>query len=79
MKLSDVKPYVMKKQYEDYITTMLLIVQNLWSMRSSAQILDNQYQDILNMMTDVTYGLSKILLNQSMSKLCEAMRDFMTD
>lgn len=53
-----------KKQYEDSITTMILIIQNLWSMKDEAMIMDNQYRDILSMLTDVSFGLSEILANQ---------------
>jgi hypothetical protein len=55
----------MKKQYEECITASILVIQNLWSMRSSAKILDNQYRDILSLLTDVSYGLSEILTNQT--------------
>ena len=58
------KDLTMKPKYEDCITTMILIVQNLWSMRTDAQITDNQYMDILAMMDDIVYGLSEILANQ---------------
>ena len=54
-----------KKQYEECITASILVIQNLWSMRSSAKILDNQYRDILSLLTDVSYGLSEILTNQT--------------
>lgn len=59
--MNDVKA---KKQYEDSITTMILIIQNLWSMKDEAMIMDNQYRDILSMLTDVSFGLSEILANQ---------------
>ena len=59
--MNDVKA---KKQYEDSITTMILIIQNLWSMKDEATIMDNQYRDILSMLTDVSFGLSEILANQ---------------
>ena len=55
----------MKKQYEECITASILVIQNLWSMRSSAKILDNQYRDILSLLTDVSYGLSEIITNQT--------------
>ena len=55
----------MKKQYEECINASILVIQNLWSMRSSAKILDNQYRDILSLLTDVSYGLSEILTNQT--------------
>lgn len=55
----------MKEQYEECITASILVIQNLWSMRSSAKILDNQYRDILSLLTDVSYGLSEILTNQT--------------
>ena len=54
-----------KERYEDCITTTLLIIQNLWSMREDAYILDNQYRDIIGMLTDVAYGLSEIVSNQT--------------
>lgn len=54
-----------KKQYEECITANILVIQNLWSMRNSAQILDNQYRDILSLLTDVSYGLSEIITNQT--------------
>ena len=54
-----------KKQYEECITASILVIQNLWSMRNSAQILDNQYRDILSLLTDVSYGLSEIITNQT--------------
>ena len=54
-----------KKQYEECITTCILVIQNLWSMRNDALILDNQYRDILSLLTDVSYGLSEILANQT--------------
>lgn len=54
-----------KKQYEECITTSILVIQNLWSMRNDALILDNQYRDILSLLTDVSYGLSEILTNQT--------------
>ena len=53
-----------RKQYEDQITTCILIIQNLWSMRNSADIMDNQYRDVLSLLTDVSYGLSEIMANQ---------------
>lgn len=53
-----------RKQYEDQITTCILIIQNLWSMRDSADIMDNQYRDVLSLLTDVSYGLSEIMANQ---------------
>ena len=59
--MNDVKA---KKQYEDSITTMILIIQNLWSMKDEAMIMDNQYRDILSLLTDVSFGLSEILANQ---------------
>lgn len=59
--MNDVKA---KKQYEDSITTMILIIQNLWSMKDEATIMDNQYRDILSMLTDASFGLSEILANQ---------------
>ena len=54
-----------KKQYEECITASILVIQNLWSMRNAAQILDNQYRDILSLLTDVSYGLSEIITNQT--------------
>ena len=54
-----------KKQYEECITASILVIQNLWSMRNAAQILDNQYRDILSQLTDVSYGLSEIITNQT--------------
>ena len=54
-----------RKQYEDQITTCILIIQNLWSMRDSAYIMDNQYWDVLSLLTDVLYGLSEIMANQT--------------
>ncbi len=54
-----------RKQYEDQITTCILIIQNLWSMRDSADIMDNQYRDVLSLLTDVSYGLSEIMANQT--------------
>lgn len=54
-----------KKQYEECITTSILVIQNLWSMKNDALILDNQYRDILSLLTDVSYGLSEILANQT--------------
>ena len=54
-----------RKQYEDQITTCILIIQNLWSMRNSADIMDNQYRDVLSLLTDVSYGLSEIMANQT--------------
>ena len=54
-----------KKQYEECITASILVIQNLWSMRNAAQILDNQYRDILSRLTDVSYGLSEIITNQT--------------
>ena len=54
-----------RKQYEECITTSILVIQNLWSMRNDALILDNQYRDILSLLTDVSYGLSEILTNQT--------------
>ena len=54
-----------KKQYEECITASILVIQNLWSMRNAAQILDNQYRDILSLLTDVSYGLSEIITNQA--------------
>lgn len=65
MNINDVKT---KEQYEDCITTNLLIIQNLWSMRNDAQILDCQYRTVLSLLTDVTYGLSEILANQTNMK-----------
>ena len=65
MNINDVKT---KEQYEDCITTNLLIIQNLWSMRNDAQILDCQYRAVLSLLTDVTYGLSEILANQTNMK-----------
>ena len=59
--MNDVKA---KDQYEDCVTTTLLIVQNLWSMRNDALIMDNQYRDLINMLTDVAYALSEIMTNQ---------------
>ena len=59
--MNDVKT---KGQYEDCVTTTLLIVQNLWSMRNDAVIMDNQYRDLINMLTDVAYALSEIMTNQ---------------
>ena len=56
-----------KKQYEECITASILVIQNLWSMRNAAQILDNQYRDILSLLTDVSYGLSEIITNQTNS------------
>lgn len=53
-----------KKQYEDCITTVLLVIQNLWSMRSDAEIMENQYRDVLSLLTDASYGLSEIMANQ---------------
>ena len=61
MNLNDEK----RKQYEDQITTCILIIQNLWSMRNSADIMDNQYRDVLSLLTDVSYGLSEIMANQT--------------
>ena len=61
MNLNDEK----RKQYEDQITTCILIIQNLWSMRDSADIMDNQYRDVLSLLTDVSYGLSEIMANQT--------------
>lgn len=55
---------VIKKQYEDSITTVLLVIQNLWSMRSDAEIMENQYRDVLSLLTDASYGLSEIMANQ---------------
>lgn len=60
MKMNDKE----RKQYEDQITTCILIIQNLWSMRDSADIMDNQYRDVLSLLTDVSYGLSEIMANQ---------------
>lgn len=54
-----------KKQYEECITASILVIQNLWSMRNAAKILDNQYRDILSLLTDVSYGLSEIITNQT--------------
>lgn len=54
-----------RKQYEECITTSILVIQNLWSMRNDALILDNQYRDILSLLTDVSYGLSEILTSQT--------------
>lgn len=54
-----------KKQYEECITASILVIQNLWSMRNAANILDNQYRDILSLLTDVSYGLSEIITNQT--------------
>ena len=54
-----------RKQYEDQITTCILIIQYLWSMRDSADIMDNQYRDVLSLLTDVSYGLSEIMANQT--------------
>ena len=54
-----------KKQYEECITASILVIQNLWSMRNAAKILDNQYMDILSLLTDVSYGLSEIITNQT--------------
>lgn len=54
-----------RKQYEDCITTTILVIQNLWSMRDEADIMDNQYRDVLSMLTDVSYGLSEIMANQT--------------
>ena len=54
-----------KKQYEECITASILVIQNLWSMRNAAQILDNQYRDILSLLTDVSDGLSEIITNQT--------------
>lgn len=54
-----------RKQYEDQITTCILIIQNLWSMRDSVDIMDNQYRDVLSLLTDVSYGLSEIMANQT--------------
>ena len=54
-----------KKQYEECITASILVIQNLWSMRNAARILDNQYRDILSLLTDVSYGLSEIITNQT--------------
>nr|DAI08292.1 MAG TPA: hypothetical protein [Caudoviricetes sp.] len=54
-----------RKQYEDQITTCILIIQNLWSMRDSADIMDNQYRDVLSLLTDVSLGLSEIMANQT--------------
>ena len=59
--MNDVKA---KDQYEDCVTTTLLIVQNLWSMMNDALIMDNQYRDLINMLTDVAYALSEIMTNQ---------------
>ena len=53
------------KQYQECITASILVIQNLWSMRNAAQILDNQYRDILSLLTDVSYGLSEIITNQT--------------
>ena len=61
MNLNDEK----RKQYEDQITTCILIIQNLWSMRDSADIMDNQYRDVLSLLTDVSLGLSEIMANQT--------------
>ena len=55
---------MIKKQYEDSITTVLLVIQNLWSMRSDAEIMENQYRDVLSLLTDASYGLSEIMANQ---------------
>ena len=54
-----------KKQYEECITASILVIQNLWSMRNAAQILDNQYRDILSLLTDVSYGWSEIITKQT--------------
>ena len=54
-----------KQQYEECITASILVIQNLWSMRNAAKILDNQYRDILSLLTDVSYGLSEIITNQT--------------
>ena len=54
-----------KKQYEECITASILVIQNLWSMRNAAKILDNQSRDILSLLTDVSYGLSEIITNQT--------------
>ena len=54
-----------RKQYEDQIATCILIIQNLWSMRDSVDIMDNQYRDVLSLLTDVSYGLSEIMANQT--------------
>ena len=54
-----------RKQYEDQITTCILIIQNLWSMKDSTYIMDNQYRDVLSLLTDVSYGLSEIMANQT--------------
>ena len=54
-----------KKQYEECITASILVIQNLGSMRNAAKILDNQYRDILSLLTDVSYGLSEIITNQT--------------